>query len=79
MIYKPLVQEVIVALQAGTGHKERTVRGSMVEPAAEKMSSMVNYKDTVSTCPLFRRCCGLRVLETYRRGSRRKDASPYRR
>ena len=57
----------IVALQAGTAYIKSGLYKHVVILAAEKMSSMVNYKDR-STCPLFGDAAA--CVRPYRRGSR---------
>ena len=52
----------IVALQAGTAYIKSGLYKHVVVLAAEKMSSMVNYKDR-STCPLFGDAAACVMLE----------------
>lgn len=52
----------IVALQAGTAYIKSGLYKHVVILAAEKMSSMVNYKDR-STCPLFGDAAACVMLE----------------
>ena len=52
----------LVALQAGAAYIQSGLYKKVIVLAAEKMSSMTNYKDR-STCPLFGDACGAVLLE----------------
>ena len=52
----------IVALQAGAAYIQAGIHKKVVVIAAEKMSSMVNYKDR-NTCPLFGDAAACALLE----------------
>ena len=52
----------LVALQAGAAYIQAGLYKKVVIVAAEKMSSMVNYKDR-NTCPLFGDAAGCALLE----------------